>query len=218
MPIQVTVPADESKPAENTVEEVPSVEIPTAVTVVGDEGEGKDEDVIKENVKPEKKPETDTSKPETSESGDTSSDSDNTLSGGNTSSGGSGSSGGNTSSGGENTSSDSGNTSSGGGNTPTDEGTSQPVHRHTWEPVYGTRHVENLVTTHEHQGQFICNCGYTTCDMNAMKEHAKEHILAGTADNYRTGECPHTTTVDQGYDETYVEYYECTGCHKHKSA
>ena len=211
----------DSSKDETVTEEVPSVDIPTDVTIVGkDETEDYDkDDIIDENIKPGDKVEISEDKEEASEDGkedvskdeDTSDDKGNSsesgnTSSGNTSSGGSSSSGGNTSSGGGSSSGGNSSSSSGGGSSSGGSSQpSQPVHVHNWVPK--THHIENWVTVSEHTEDYVCTCGYVTGSASDIQAHQKAHVAAGEASNFAIRPCSHTTQVDQGYDETY---YVCS--------
>lgn len=170
-----------------------------------------------ESSKPQatKAPEKDDGKAESSRA----SEADNTQesSAGGSQSGGTGTSGGSSSG-----SSNSG-SQSGGADEP-----SQPAHVHQWKDHTATREVwvENLVEVPDYEIQQIpvgttyifAYDGYTTSDINAAKEHAKELLRAGVPDNYRMETIYEEQQVqvgshqeDQGWyeTETYVDYQYC---------
>lgn len=170
-----------------------------------------------ESSKPQatKAPEKDDGKAESSRA----SEADNTQesSAGGSQSGGTGTSGGSSSG-----SSNSGSTG-GGADEP-----SQPAHVHQWKDHTATREVwvENLVEVPDYEIQQIpvgttyifAYDGYTTSDINAAKEHAKELLRAGVPDNYRMETIYEEQQVqvgshqeDQGWyeTETYVDYQYC---------
>ena len=105
---------------------------------------------------------------------------------------------------------------------------SQPAHVHQWKDHTATREVwvENLVEVPDYEIQrtpvgtnfIFAYDGYTTSDINAAKEHAKELLRAGVPDNYRTETIYEEQQVqvgshqeDQGWyeTETYVDYQYC---------
>ena len=105
---------------------------------------------------------------------------------------------------------------------------SQPAHVHQWKDHTATREVwvENLVEVPDYEIQQIpvgttyifAYDGYTTSDINAAKEHAKELLRAGVPDNYRMETIYEEQQVqvgshqeDQGWyeTETYVDYQYC---------
>lgn len=196
-----------------------SVDIPTDVEVV-DKDEEKDlgDDVIKDNVKPEEKPaddekETDDGKTEEDKGTDdgkteeTGSSSGGSASGGSGSSSGgssggsSGSSGGST--GGSGSSGSSGGSSGGGGSTT-------PPHVCSWTPHTATRWHENWVTWSDHSYDRICGCGAVFGDGVGYPEHSKEHLRAEEYYGHQDVPCSHTHSEDQGWNETYTDYYECS--------
>lgn len=167
--------------------------------------EGADEEV---NVDSE--PADTTSKPaDKSSDGNTSSSGSNS---GNSNSGNSGNSGSNSGS-----SSNTGN--SGGSDKP-----SKPAHQHSWKQHTAQKWVSNMVTVPDYETQKVAvgnryifaHDGYTTDNINNAKAHAKELILAGLPDNYRTETIYETKQVqvgshqeDHGHNETYVDYEYC---------
>lgn len=181
-----------------------------------------------ESSKPQatKAPEKDDGKAESSRA----SEADNTQesSAGGSQSGGTDTSGG-SSSGSSNSGSQSGGSSGSTGSTGggADE-PSQPAHVHQWKDHTATREVwvENLVEVPDYEIQQIpvgttyifAYDGYTTSDINAAKEHAKELLRAGVPDNYRMETIYEEQQVqvgshqeDQGWyeTETYVDYQYC---------
>ena len=102
------------------------------------------------------------------------------------------------------------------------------AHVHQWKDHTATREVwvENLVEVPDYEIQQIpvgttyifAYDGYTTSDINAAKEHAKELLRAGVPDNYRMETIYEEQQVqvgshqeDQGWyeTETYVDYQYC---------
>ena len=134
--------------------------------------------------------------------------------------GGSGNSGhtGNTgTSGGSGSSGSSGGSSSSGGS-------GQPAHQHVWKEHTAQRWISNMVTVPDYEIQKVAvgnryifaYDAYTTDDINDAKAHAKELILAGVDDGYRTETIYEERQVqvgshqeDQGHYETYVDYRYC---------
>lgn len=170
-----------------------------------------------ESSKPQatKAPEKDDGKAESSRA----SEADNTQE----SSAGGSQSGGTDTSGGSNSGSSNSGSQSGGADEP-----SQPAHVHQWKDHTATREVwvENLVEVPDYEIQQIpvgttyifAYDGYTTSDINAAKEHAKELLRAGVPDNYRMETIYEEQQVqvgshqeDQGWyeTETYVDYQYC---------
>ncbi len=203
--------------------DVGSVDIPTDVEVV-DKDEEKDlgDDVIKDNVKPGEKPaddekETDDGKTEedkgtddgkTEETGSSSGGSASNGSGsssGGSSGGSSGSSGGNAGSSGGSSGSSGG--SSGGG------GSTTPPHVCSWTPHTATRWHENWVTVYDHVGDYECkDCHAMFYDEGSVNAHVAEHLKAhdGVYYGYYSYPCSHTHSEDQGWNETYTDYYYCS--------
>lgn len=140
-------------------------------------------------------------------------------------------SGGTGTSGGSNSGSSNSGSQSGGSSGSTGGGAdepSQPAHVHQWKDHTATREVwvENLVEVPDYEIQQIpvgttyifAYDGYTTSDINAAKEHAKELLRAGVPDNYRMETIYEEQQVqvgshqeDQGWyeTETYVDYQYC---------
>lgn len=131
---------------------------------------------------------------------------------GNSNSGNSGNSGSNSGS-----SSNTGN--SGGSDKP-----SQPAHQHSWKQHTAQKWVSNMVTVPDYEIQKVpvgnryifFYDGYTTDNINDAKAHAKELILAGVDDGYRTETIYEEKQVqvgshqeDHGHYETYVDYEYC---------
>ena len=129
------------------------------------------------------------------------------------SSGNSGSTGGNTGSAGSNAGS--GNSGSSG---------SKPTHTHVWKAHTAQKWVSNMVTVPDYEEQKVAvgntyifaYDGYTTTSLDDAKSHARELILAGLPDNYRTEAIYETQKVqvgshqeDHGHYETYTDYYYC---------
>lgn len=108
---------------------------------------------------------------------------------------------------------------------------SQPAHTHTWVNHTATRNVwvSNWVDVPDYGTQQVVvgnkyifsYDGYTTTDINDAKAHARELIIQGVPENYRTEAVYETQTVqtgshkeDHGYNktETYVDYVYCSSC------
>lgn len=108
---------------------------------------------------------------------------------------------------------------------------SQPTHTHTWINHTATRQVwvSNWVDVPDYGTQQVAvgnkyifaYDGYTTTDINDAKAHARELIMQGVPENYRTETVYETQTVqtgshkeDQGHyeTETYVDYVYCSSC------
>lgn len=201
----------DSSKDETVTEEVPSVDIPTDVTIVGkDETEDYDkDDIIDENIKPGDKVETSEDKEEASEDDkedaskdeDTSDDKGNSsesgnTSSGNTSSGGNSSSGGNTSSGGS--SSSGGNTSgentSGGGSSSGGGSTSKP-HTHN----YVSSVTKQPTCTSTGTRTYTCSCGDSYTETIAKTSHS-------WVDRYETKTIPPKTHTENVIKQV------CGGC------
>ena len=116
-------------------------------------------------------------------------------------------------------SSNSGNSGNSGSDKP-----SQPAHQHSWKQHTAQKWVSNMVTVPDYETQKVAvgnryifaHDGYTTDNINNTKAHAKELILAGLPDNYRTETIYETKQVqvgshqeDHGHHETYVDYEYC---------
>ena len=116
-------------------------------------------------------------------------------------------------------SSNSGNSGNSGSDKP-----SQPAHQHSWKQHTAQKWVSNMVTVPDYETQKVAvgtryifaHDGYTTDNINNAKAHAKELILAGLPDNYRTETIYETKQVqvgshqeDHGHHETYVDYEYC---------
>lgn len=116
-------------------------------------------------------------------------------------------------------SSNSGNSGNSGSNKP-----SQPAHQHSWKQHTAQKWVSNMVTVPDYETQKVAvgtnfifaYDGYTTDNINNAKAHAKELILAGLPDNYRTETIYEEKQVqvgshqeDHGHHETYVDYEYC---------
>ena len=208
--------------------DVGSVDIPTDVEVVAkDEEKDLGDDVIKDNVKPGEKPadddketddgktdgdkETDDGKTEEtgSSSGGSASGGSGSSSGG--SSGGSSGSSGGSSSGSGSSSGGSGGSSGGSGGSSGGGGSTTPPHVCSWTPHAATRWHENWVTVYDHTADVVCECGAVFGDGVGFKEHAYQHAIAGDGiDGSQTKPCTHTHKEDQGWNETYTDYYECS--------
>lgn len=116
-------------------------------------------------------------------------------------------------------SSNSGNSGNSGSDKP-----SKPAHQHSWKQHTAQKWVSNIVTVPDYETQKVAvgnryifaHDGYTTDNINNAKAHAKELILAGLPDNYRTETIYETKQVqvgshqeDHGHNETYVDYEYC---------
>ena len=130
-------------------------------------------------------------------------------------------------------SSNSGSTSTGnsGNSGSSSSQSSQPTHTHTWVNHTATRQVwvSNWVDVPDYGTQQVAvgnkyifaYDGYTTTDINDAKAHARELIMQGVPENYRTETVYETQTVqtdshkeDHGSykTETYVDYVYCSSC------
>lgn len=107
---------------------------------------------------------------------------------------------------------------------------SKPAHTHTWVNHTATRQVwvSNWVDVPDYGTQkvvvgntFIFSDGYSTTDINAVKVHAKELLLAGKDAGYQTTPVYEEQTVQTGSHkedhgsyktETYVDYVYCSSC------
>lgn len=108
---------------------------------------------------------------------------------------------------------------------------SQPAHTHTWVNHTATRQVwvSNWVDVPDYGTQQVAvgnkyifaYDGYTTTDINDAKAHARELIMQGVPENYRTETIYETQTVQTGSHkedhgsyktETYVDYVYCSSC------
>lgn len=169
--------------------------------------EGADEEV---NVDSE--PADTTSKPADKPSDGNANSNSSSSNSGNSNSGNSGNSGSNSGS-----SSNTGN--SGGSDKP-----SKPAHQHSWKQHTAQKWVSNMVTVPDYETQKVAvgnryiffYDGYATDNINNAKAHAKELILAGVDDGYRTETIYETKQVqvgshqeDHGHNETYVDYEYC---------
>ena len=210
--------------------DVGSVDIPTDVEVV-DKDEEKDlgDDVIKDNVKPGEKPaddekETDDGKTEEDKGTDdgkteeTGSSSGGSASGGSGSSSG-GSSGGSSGSSGGSSGGSGGSSGSSGGSSGSSGGSSggggstTPPHVCSWTPHTATRWHENWVTVYDHVGDYECkDCHAMFYDEGSVNAHVAEHLKAhdGVYYGYYSYPCSHTHSEDQGWNETYTDYYYCS--------
>lgn len=116
--------------------------------------------------------------------------------------------------------SNSGNSGSPGGS----DKPSKPAHQHSWKQHTAQKWVSNMVTVPDYETQKVpvgtryifAYDGYTTDNINNAKAHAKELILAGLPDNYRTETIYEEKQVqvgshqeDHGHHETYVDYEYC---------
>lgn len=124
-----------------------------------------------------------------------------------------------------NSSSNSGSSSSTGNSGGSDK-PSKPAHQHSWKQHTAQKWVSNMVTVPDYEIQKVpvgnryifFYDGYTTDNINDAKAHAKELILAGVDDGYRTETIYEEKQVqvgshqeDHGHYETYVDYEYC-GC------
>lgn len=108
---------------------------------------------------------------------------------------------------------------------------SKPAHTHTWVNHTATRQVwvSNWVDVPDYGTQQVAvgnkyifaYDGYTTTDINDAKAHARELIIQGVPENYRTETIYETQTVQTGSHkedhgsyttETYVDYVYCSSC------
>lgn len=108
---------------------------------------------------------------------------------------------------------------------------SKPAHTHTWVNHTATRQVwmSNWVDVPDYGTQQVAvgnkyifaYDGYTTTDISAAKAHARELIMQGVPENYRTETVYETQTVQTGSHkedhgsyktETYVDYVYCSSC------
>lgn len=121
----------------------------------------------------------------------------------------------------------SGSSSGSSGNTGNSGGSdkpSKPAHQHSWKQHTAQKWVSNMVTVPDYETQKVAvgtryiffYDGYTTDNINNAKAHAKELILAGVDDGYRTETIYETKQVqvgshqeDHGHNETYVDYEYC---------
>ena len=110
------------------------------------------------------------------------------------------------------------------GNSGSSDKPSKPAHQHSWKQHTAQKWVSNMVTVPDYETQKVAvgnryifaHDGYTTDNINNAKAHAKELILAGLPDNYRTETIYETKQVqvgshqeDHGHNETYVDYEYC---------
>lgn len=110
------------------------------------------------------------------------------------------------------------------GNSGSSDKPSKPAHQHSWKQHTAQKWVSNMVTVPDYETQKVAvgnryifaHDGYTTDNINNAKAHAKELILAGLPDNYRTETIYETKQVqvgshqeDHGHHETYVDYEYC---------
>ena len=227
-PVKVETPNNGTGTSDDKTDgsDVGSVDIPTDVEVVDkDEEESLGDGVIKDNVKPEENPEDDEK-----ENDDRKTDEDKETDGGKTeetgsSSGGSASGGSGPSSGGSGSSSggssggssgSSGSSSGGSGSSGGSSGSSggggstTPPHVCSWTPHTATRWHENWVTWSDHSYDTICGCGAVFGDAVGHAEHAKAHLKAGEYYGSQDVPCSHTHKEDQGWNETYTDYYYCS--------
>lgn len=122
-----------------------------------------------------------------------------------------------------NSNSNSGASSSTGNSSGSDK-PSKPAHQHSWKQHTAQKWVSNMVTVPDYETQKVAvgnryifaHDGYTTDNINNAKAHAKELILAGLPDNYRTETIYEKKQVqvgshqeDHGHNETYVDYEYC---------
>nr|DAV23529.1 MAG TPA: hypothetical protein [Caudoviricetes sp.] len=108
---------------------------------------------------------------------------------------------------------------------------SKPAHTHTWVNHTATRQVwvSNWVDVPDYGTQQVAvgnkyifaYDGYTTTNINDAKAHARELIMQGVPENYRTETVYETQTVQTGSHkedhgsyktETYVDYVYCSSC------
>lgn len=127
-------------------------------------------------------------------------------------------------------SSNSGSTSTGNSGSSSSQ-PSKPAHTHTWVNHTATRQVwvSNWVDVPDYGTQQVAvgnkyifaYDGYTTTDINDAKAHARELIMQGVPENYRTETVYETQTVQTGSHkedhgsyttESYVDYVYCSSC------
>lgn len=108
---------------------------------------------------------------------------------------------------------------------------SKPAHTHNWVNHTATRQVwaSNWVDVPDYGTQQVAvgnkyifaYDGYTTTDINDAKAHARELIMQGVPENYRTETVYENQTVQTGSHkedhgsyktETYVDYVYCSSC------
>lgn len=108
---------------------------------------------------------------------------------------------------------------------------SKPAHTHTWVNHTATRQVwvSNWVDVPDYGTQQVAvgnkyifaYDGYTTTDISTAKAHARELIMQGVPENYRTETVYETQTVQTGSHkedhgsyttESYVDYVYCSSC------
>lgn len=108
---------------------------------------------------------------------------------------------------------------------------SKPAHTHTWVNHTATRQVwvSNWVDVPDYGTQQVAvgnkyifaYDGYTTTNINDAKAHARELIMQGVPENYRTETVYETQTVQTGSHkedhgsyttESYVDYVYCSSC------
>lgn len=131
---------------------------------------------------------------------------------------------GNSNSGNSGNSNSSSGSSSNTGNSGGSDKPSKPAHQHSWKQHTAQKWVSNMVTVPDYETQKVAigtryiffYDGYTTDNINNAKAHAKELILAGVDDGYRTEIIYETKQVqvgshqeDHGHNETYVDYEYC---------
>lgn len=122
-----------------------------------------------------------------------------------------------------NSNSNSGSSSNTGNSSGSDK-PSKPAHQHSWKQHTAQKWVSNMVTVPDYETQKVAvgnryiffYDGYATDNINNAKAHAKELILAGVDDGYRTETIYETKQVqvgshqeDHGHNETYVDYEYC---------
>lgn len=110
------------------------------------------------------------------------------------------------------------------GNSGGSDKPSKPAHQHSWKQHTAQKWVSNMVTVPDYETQKVAvgnryiffYDGYATDNINNAKAHAKELILAGVDDGYRTETIYETKQVqvgshqeDHGHNETYVDYEYC---------
>lgn len=118
----------------------------------------------------------------------------------------------------------SGNSNSGNSGNSGSDKPSKPAHQHSWKQHTAQKWVSKMVTVPDYEIQKVtvgtnfifAYDGYTTDNINNAKAHAKELILAGLPDNYRTETIYEEKQVqvgshqeDHGHYETYVDYEYC---------
>lgn len=66
------------------------------------------------------------------------------------------------------------------------------------------------MTWSDHEIDYICECGAEFYDYGSISAHVKEHYRNGEAVSYADPPCRHMHREDQGWNETYTDYYYCS--------